>query len=201
MRLPTLIVCALALGAAQQLHAQAPRPAGGGSYLDAVVGNSILQLTYLTASPVNPTDSHSDLDYGLLLSEDRDIIGSAALLFHTDLNIVPRLTFEVGPKAYIALLNAVQKTDVAAVAFGGNARYELIRRWGIAAFGSAFYSPGVLTFGNAHNLYDFMAGGQVQFTPRLVGEAGYRWLKFTLVGEPNDRVGNELFAGLRWRMD
>jgi hypothetical protein len=134
MRLATLIVCAFALvAAAQQLRAQEPRPPGAGSYLDAMVGNSVLQLDYLTASPVNPTDSSSDLDYGLLLSEDRDIIGSAALLFHTNLNLAPRLTFEVGPKAYVALLNAVQKTDIAAIAFGANARYELIRRWGIAA--------------------------------------------------------------------
>ncbi len=200
MRLPTLIVCVLAL-AAQQLQAQEPRPPGTASYLDATIGNSVMQLRYLTPAPINPASTRSDLDYGLLLSEDRDIIGTAALLFHTDLNLVPRLTFEVGPQAYVALLNALQKTDVAAIAFGANARYEILERWGIAAFGSAFYSPGVLTFGNAHNVYDFMAGGEVRFTPRLIGQAGYRWLKFTLVGEPDDRVGNEVFAGLRWRVD
>jgi len=111
---------------------------------------------------------------------------------------MPRLTFEVGPEGYLADLNAVQKTDVFAVAPGANVRYEIMRRWGLAAFGSAFYSPGVLTFGNADNLYDFTAGGEMRFTPRLVGLAGYRWLKFTTVGEPNVRVGNELFAGLRW---
>jgi hypothetical protein len=199
MRFPTLIVCGLALVAAQQLQAQEPRP-GNASYLDATVGNSVLQLRYLTPSPINPTNSKSDLDYGLLLSEGRDIIGSAALLFHTDLNLVPRLTFEVGPQAYVALLNAQQKTDVFALALGGNARYLIIRRWGIAAFGHAFYSPGVLTFGNAHNLYDFLAGGEVAFTPRLVGQAGYRWFKFTLVNEPDEKVQNEVFAGLRWEI-
>lgn len=198
MRFPTLIACGLALVAAQQLYAQEPRPAGSSSYLGATIGNSVLQLRYLTPSPINPTSSRTDLDYGLLLSENRDIIGSAALLFHTDLNLVPRLTFEVGPQAYGALLNAAQKTDVFALAFGGNARYELIQRWGVAVFGHAFYSPGVLTFGSAHNLYDFAAGGEVRFTPRLVGQAGYRWLKFTLVNQPSLKVQNEIFAGLRW---
>jgi len=201
MRFPTLILCVAALATAHQLHAQEPRPAGTGSYLGATIGNSVLQLRYLSPSPVNPTSTNTDLDYGLLLSEDRDIIGSAALMFHTDLDFTPGLTIAVGPQAYVALLNAPQKTDVAAVAFGGSARYEIIRSGGIAVFGSAFYSPGVLTFGNAHNLYDFLAGGEVSFTPRLVGQAGYRWLKFTLIGEPDDRVGNEIFAGLRWRMD
>jgi hypothetical protein len=36
---------------------------------------------------------------------------------------------------------------------------------------------------------------------RLTGLAGYRWLKFTLVNEPDEKVSNELFAGLRWRLD
>ena len=200
MRFPTLIFGVVALATAQHLYAQEPRPAGAHSYISANVGNSVLQLRYLGPSPVNPSSTTTDLDYGLLLSEDRDIIGSAALLFHTDLNFVPGLTIAVGPQAYLALLNAPQKTDVAAVAFGGSARYEF-QQWGFAVFGSAFYSPGVLTFGNAHNLYDFLAGAEMGFTPRLVGQAGYRWLKFTLVGEPDDRVGNEVFAGLRWRMD
>ncbi|MGH8260601.1 MAG: YfaZ family outer membrane protein [Steroidobacteraceae bacterium] len=200
MRFPMLIACGLALVAAQQVYAQEPRPAGSATYLDATFGNSVLQLRYLAPSPINPANSRTDLDYGFLLSESRDLIGTAALLFHTDLNLVPRLRFEIGPQAYFALLNAVQKTNVFAVAFGGSARYELIPRLGVSAFGGAFYSPGVLTFGNAHNVYDFTAGGEVRFTSRLVGEAGYRWLKFTLVGEPDDRVQNEVFAGLRWQM-
>ena len=201
MRYLTLMVCGLALAAAQQLHAQEPRPEGSGSYLGATIGNSVLQMRYLAPAPVNPGGTTTDLDYGLLLSEDRDIIASAALMFHTDLNLVPRLTVGVGPQAYVALLNAVQKTDVAAIALGVDARYVILPDWGVAAYGSAFYSPGVLTFGNAHNLYDFQAGGEIRFTERLVGQLGYRWLKFTLVGEPNDRVGNEIFAGLRWRMN
>ena len=177
MRFLTLMTCVLAFAAAQQLQAQEPRPAGNSSYLGATIGNSVLQLRYLSPSPVNPSNSRTDLD------------------------IVPGLTFAIGPQAYVALLNPPQKTDVAAISAGASVRYDFLQRLGLAAFGSAFYSPGVLTFGNAHNLYDFMAGGEVRFTPRLVGQACYRWLKFTLVGQPDYRVGNEIFAGLRWRMD
>lgn len=181
------------------LHAQEPRPAGTSTAVEATAGNSVLQLRYLAPSPL--TGTRSDLDYGFLLSEDRDLIASAALMFHTDLNLVPRLTLEVGGQGYLALLSAVQKTDVFAAAFGANARYLILRRWGVAAFGSAFYSPGVLTFGSAHNLYDITAGGEVRFTPRLTGLAGYRWLKFTTVNEPDVRVQNEVFAGLRWKLE
>jgi hypothetical protein len=181
-------------------HAQEPRPNDAGTYVEAAGGNSVVQLRYLGSSPWAATGggSRSDLDYGFLLSENRDIILSSALMFHTNLHLLPGLSIDVGPQGYLALLSAVNKTNVFAVAFGADARYAVLPSWGLSVFGSAFYSPGVLTFGSAHNLYDFTAGGQIQFTPRLAGLAGYRWLKFTTVAEPDVRVQNEVFAGLRW---
>lgn len=193
-------LCLLLLVTGGALHAQEPLPTDATSAIEANGGNSVLQLRYLAPSPWDASAGRSDLDYGFLLSEDRDLIASTALMFHTNLHLLPRLTIDVGPQGYLALLNAVRKTDVFAAAFGVDTRYLLIPHWGVAAFGSAFYSPGVLTFGDAHNLYDFTAGAEIAFTPRLSGQAGYRWLKFTLVDEPDDRVQNELFAGLRWQL-
>ncbi|HEX5462394.1 MAG TPA: YfaZ family outer membrane protein [Steroidobacteraceae bacterium] len=192
----------LLLFAGAGVYAQEPRPDDASTYVEATGGNSVLQLRYLSPSPWAATGgaSRSDLDYGFLLSEDRDIILSSALMFHTNLHLLPGLTIDIGPQGYLALLSAATKTNVFAVAFGADARYLLLPRWGIAAFGSAYYSPGVLTFGSAHNLYDFTAGAQVQFTPRLGGLAGYRWLKFTTVNAPDVRVQNEVFVGLRWQM-
>jgi len=192
----------LFLFAGAAVYAQEPRPNDASTYVEATGGNSVLQLRYLAPSPwaVTGGPSRSDLDYGFLLSEDRDIILSSALMFHTNLHVLPGLSIDVGPQGYLALLSAATKTNVFAVAFGADARYLVLPRWGIAAFGSAYYSPGVLTFGSAHNLYDFSAGAQVQFTPRLAGIAGYRWLKFTTVNEPDVRVENEVFVGLRWQM-
>lgn len=200
----SLVSGLLLLSVAGALHAQEPRRTPTTTAVEAMGGNSVVQLRYLSPSPWEVTGrGRSDLDFGFLLSENRDIILSTALMFHTNLDLVPGLTIDVGPQGYLALLSALRKTDVFAVALGADARYILpflSPRWGIAAFGSAFYSPGVLTFGSAHNLYDFTAGAEVQFTPRLAGLAGYRWLKFTTVGEPDVRVQNEVFAGLRWRL-
>jgi hypothetical protein len=119
-----------------------------------------------------------------------------------DTNIVPlsRLRLQVGPQLSLAWLSAAQKTNVTALSVGASARYELIRRLGLTAFGSGFYSPGVLTFGNAHNMYDFTAGAEIRLAGRLYALGGYRWLKFTLVNEPDDKVSNELFAGIRWQL-
>jgi hypothetical protein len=199
MHIRTLLIWGSALLLVGPLSAQAPPAPDTTRAVDATIGNQVLQLRYLTDTPLKGV--RSNLDYGVLLSESREFVGSAAWMFDTDLNVLPRLTFQVGPQGYLARLAAQQKTDVSAVALGANVRYELFPRMGLAAFGSGFYSPGVLTFGSAHNLYDFTAGGEVRFASRLTGSAGYRWLKFTLVNEPDEKVSNELFAGLKWRLN
>jgi hypothetical protein len=198
MRVYVLSICSLLL-AAGGAGAQVPRSADSNRVVDATIGNSVLQVRYLTESPIGP--AKSELDYGLLLTEDNDIIASTALMFDTDLVQVPHLRLEIGPQAYLARLVAPQKTDVFALAAGANARYDIIPRLGLAVVGSAFYSPGVLTFGSAHNLYDFTAGVEVRVASRLTGWAGYRWLKYTLVNQPDIKVANEVFAGLRWQLD
>lgn len=197
MRLHLIGLCGLML-AAGAAQAQEPRSPDTHSAVSAVIGNSVLQVRYLTQSPFEQVKS--DLDYGLLLTEGNDVIGSAALMFDTTLNQVPRLRFQIGPQAYLARLTGPQKTDVFALSVGANARYDLVHSLGLAAVGSAFYSPGVTTFGSAHNLYDFSAGAEIQFASRLTAMAGYRWLKFTLANQPDRKVQNELYAGLRWQL-
>ncbi len=199
MRIRGPMLGVLALAVAGPIWAQEPPPRGTGPAIDATIGNQALQLRYLAPSPLT-RQATSDLDYGLLLTENREFVGSAALMFNTNLDIVPGLRLQVGPQGYLALLDEPKKTDIFALAFGANARYDLIPRLGLAVFGAAFYSPGVLTFGNAHNIYDFQAGGEMRFTSRLYGLAGYRWFKFTLTDEPDDRVANEVFAGFRWAL-
>jgi hypothetical protein len=192
------ILGAVFAGAAGPAPAQTPLGSRTGRAVDAVVGNQVLQLRYLGASPF--TGIGSNLDYGALLTESREFIASAALMFDTDIVPIPRLKLQVGPQLNLAWLNAQKKTDVFAAAIGASVRYELIPRFGLSAIGSAFYSPGVLTFGNAHNMYDFTAGAEARLGGRLYVLGGYRWLKFTLVGEPDEKVSNEVFAGVRWRL-
>jgi hypothetical protein len=163
------------------------------------VGNRVLQLRYLTASPWSGVSGN--LSYGALLTENREFMASGAFMFDTDIVPIPRLRFQVGPQLNLAWLNTARKTDVFDLALGAAVRYTLIPRVGLTAFGSAYYSPGVLTFGSAHNMYDFTAGAEAKLAGRLYVQGGYRWLKFTLVDLPNERVSNELFAGVRWQLE
>jgi hypothetical protein len=192
------ILCILVCAAALPVHAQAPRPSDH-PFLEATVGNDVLQLRWLRPFP--STKAKGDLDYGLLLSNNRDIIGTAALMYRTELHILPNFTLQIGPQGYVALLAEGNKSDVLAVALGANARYDIVSRWGLSLFGSAFYSPAVLTFGAGDNIYDFLAGAEIGISPRLGLVGGYRWLKLTITAQPTERVSNELFVGLRWQMD
>jgi hypothetical protein len=192
------ILCILVCAAALPVHAQAPRPSDH-PFLEATVGNDVLQLTWLRPFP--STKATGDLDYGLLISHNRDIIGSAALLYKTELHVLPNFTLQIGPQGYVALLGEGNKSDVFALALGLNARYDIVPSMGFGVFGSAFFSPAVLTFGAGDNIYDFQAGGEIGISPRLGLVAGYRWLKLTLTAQPEERVSNELFVGLRWQMD
>lgn len=171
------------------------RPAGRS--LEATAGNDALQVYYLSASTFS--QPRSNLDYGLLLSSDRDFVGSASWMFRTNLNLVNRLRFRIGPKAYLAKL-AQGNSGTFAVALGGDLRYELIRRLGIAVYGRAAYAPHVLMFGTPTNLSDFTAGVQVRFAPRLYALAGYRWLNFRYPGTPDDRVDDSVFLGMNWAL-
>jgi hypothetical protein len=192
-----IVTLACVLVNARPAVAQTPLAQPGERAAEATVGNDVLQLRYLGDAPW--ANVGGNLDIGALLTEDREFVASAAWMFDTDLGI-PRLRLQIGPQADLAWLATGSKTDVFALAGAAGVRYELIRRLGLSAFGSAAYSPGVLTFGPAHNLYDFTAGAEIRLAGRLYGLAGYRWFKFTLVNEPDERLVNEVFAGVRWRL-
>jgi hypothetical protein len=195
MRLPILSVVMLAL--AWSVQAQEPRE-DGGSALEATASNDALQLRYFSGAPLSQVKSH--LDYGLLLSDNRDLVGSVAWMFATNLDLVPRLRFQIGPEAYLAKL-AQDNSGAFAGALAGDLRYELIRRLGIALYGSAAYAPHVLVFGTPTNVTDFTAGIQVRFAPRLYALAGYRWFNFKFPSGPDDRIDNSLFAGMKWDLN
>src|SRR3569833_1257901 len=181
-------------------EAQTPLAQPGARAVDATIGNEVLQLRYLGAAP--PLSGvGGNLDFGALLTESREFDATAAWMFDTNFVPLRRLRLQVGPRADLAWLATGSKTQVFALGISAAARYELIERLGLSAFGSAAYSPGVLTFGSAHNLYDFTAGAEIRLAGRLYALGGYRLFKFTLVNEPDERLTNEVFAGVRWQLE
>ena len=136
--------------------------------------------------------------YAVFLSEDRDIVGSAAILFNTDLNLGP-LQLRLGPQAYAALLDE-ENEDVFALAISASVRFDVVPSRGIALVGSANWSPDILTFGSADNLTDFMARAEMRLSDRVIGFAGYRWFRLDLTERERNTLQNELFAGIHWQL-
>jgi hypothetical protein len=194
-----VVIMTSVLVAARAAVAQTPLAAAGERAAEVTAGNQVLQLRYLGGSPLEGIGSN--MDYGFLLTENREFVASGTMMFDTNVVPVPRLRLQVGPQANLAWLATGSKTQVFALAVGAGARYELIPRFGLSVFGSAYYSPGVLTFGPAHNMYDFTAGGEIRLIGRLFALGGYRWFKFTLVNQPDERLVNEVFAGVRYQLE
>jgi hypothetical protein len=190
---------ALALAAFTPVQAQQPSATSpAGRSVELAVSDEALQLRYLSdASVVGRRDS--DLGYGLLLTEERDVVASATLLLDTEVRLIPRLSIQFGPQAYVALLSE-ENEDAFALAFGVQARYDLVRSGGIAIVGNAFYSPDVLTFGTADNITDFEARAEMRLNQQLMGFVGYRWFEMDQLNREDRKLQNELFAGIRWQL-
>ena len=202
MRILIPVVCIAALLAGES-HAQQQQPeserAEPERALELALSDEAVQLRYFTDAEIRAQRT-SRMFYTVFLSEERDVVGSAALLVDTDLDLLPRLTIQVGPQVYAGLLSE-ENEDAFALAVGVQLRYALVRSRGINIIGHAFGSPDVLTFGSADNLFDYEARAEMPLANRLIGFAGYRWFELDLVDRQERTLQNELFVGVRWLLE
>jgi YfaZ precursor len=195
MRTTIFLTCCLLLASAP-LWAQQERTSRDDAAVELALSDETAQISYDTRTSVGGRDSRAL--YSVFLSEDRDVVGSAALLLPSDFHW-GAFDLSFGPQAYGALLNE-ENEDVFALAVGAELRFNLIPSRAIALVGSAFWSPDILTFGAADNLMDLMARAEMRLTDRLVGFAGYRWFELDLLMREDRELQNELFAGVRWQL-
>jgi hypothetical protein len=196
MRIILLLLPALAF-IASTANAQERRRGPIERSVEVALSDESGEIRYRAPTNVGGQDN-SEVSYAVFLSEDRDLVASAALLFGTTLDLGP-LTVQLGPQAYAGLLEE-ENEDVFALSVGGQLRYDLVRSQGIAIVGSAFWSPDILTFGQADNLTDFMARAEMRVAERVIAFAGYRWFELDLLEREERRLQNELFAGINWQL-
>jgi hypothetical protein len=195
----TLMMAGALLAAAREAAAQEePLDSNTRRAVTATIGNDALQLGYETHD--DPVRS-ADLDLGLLITQDRQFLGTAGVMFGTNLANIPGLSLRFGPIAYLGWLSGIGKTQIAAIGGAVSGRYDVLPQQGIAVVIHAAFTPGILTFGVANNIYDFLAGGEFRATSKFTVVAGYRWLKVTLDNQPDDRLLNEVYAGVRYKLN
>ena len=160
------------------------------------LSNDTLQLRYIGDGKALGADN-GQFSGAFFLSEQRDIVLSAGLVFPANLDL-DRLSFMFGPQAYAALLDD-ENEDVLTVSVGAEARYVLNKGAGLAVAGHAYYAPDILTFGSADNLTDLGARVEIQIAPRMVAFGGMRWFEFDLTEGGGERtLMDEVFIGFRY---
>jgi hypothetical protein len=107
---------------------------------------------------------------------------------------VRRLTLQVGPRMYGALLNT-ENDDIFGVGLGGEARYYLDADRTTAIALIAFYAPDILVFGNADNVTDVSLRFEMGLRAGTRVFVGYRIFELDLAVDRE--VDDNLHIGFR----
>ncbi|HEX7011146.1 MAG TPA: YfaZ family outer membrane protein [Steroidobacteraceae bacterium] len=168
---------------------------------EVALSNDTLQLRYSTGGRLVGVEE-SRFNAAFFLSEERDIVLSAALMFPTNLDlgfVRDRLSLHIGPQVYAALLDE-ENNDILAASIGAEVRFLLIRDMGLALAGHAYYAPDILTFGSADNLTDLMARIEIGVGSQVIAFGGMRWFEFDLTeGLGEQTLQEEVFVGFGYR--
>ena len=190
-----LIVLTLMTSAAMAQREQSGVPSG--SSAEVALSNDTLQLEYLSSGDLIGVDD-SRFSGTFFLSEDRDIVLSAGLLFPVSLDL-GRIEIMLGPQVYAALLDE-ENNDVMSLSVGAEVRFLLNQQLGLAIAGHAYYAPDILTFGTADNLTDLMARAEIELAEQVTVFGGMRWFEFDLTeGGGEKTLQEEVFVGLGYR--
>jgi hypothetical protein len=140
------------------------------------LGKSAMHLGYLYTSKTN-----SYVDFGILVKDEVS-------------PNTPGLTVGVGVKGLLAKANT---HSTSAVALGGIARYALpaVPRLGIV--GSAYWSPSILTFGDADRTIETGARVEYEVIPQATAYLGYRKIRIGLKGLSDATLDEGAHIGVR----
>lgn len=192
-----MMVAGSALAQAEQSDKPGDIPKGREREIDFQASNDTLQLKFISSGKQVGVDN-SRFSAGFFLSEQRDFVMSAGLVFPVDYNF-GRLSVLIGPQVYAALLHE-ENNDVVAMSLGAELRFVLDKDIDLAVAGYGYYAPDILTLGSADKLSDFSAQLELPLSKKMKGFAGYRWFKFDLTqGGGTQTLQNQLFLGLGYR--
>lgn len=142
----------------------------------ATLGKSELHLGYLYTSKTN---SYADL--GMVV---KDEAGANA----------PGLVVGVGFKGLIAKVNA---NNASALALGGLVRYSPPSVTRIGFVGTAYWSPNILTFGDADRTIETGARVEYEVIPQAAVYLGYRKINVGLKNAGNAKLEEGAHIGVR----
>lgn len=171
-----------------------------GALIEVSLSDDYIQGRYYTENGLLGFDdavSH----VGVYFSDNRDFIGNVGLMTDPIPLFIPGLTLSVGARGYVALLSEPDD-DVVGLAPGVEGRFGLPTEFDfpLAAVGSIFYSPDVLTLGDAEDIIDIDGRVEAEIKSDIVGFIGYRVHRFDGDEGANKKAANEIQVGARFRL-
>ena len=169
-----------------------------GAAVELALSDDYLQGRYYTGSGLLGFDQATG-HIGAYFSDNRDFIGNIGLMTDRIPLLIDGLTLSVGGRSYVALLSD-PNDDVVGFAPGVEGRYGLPFDFPLALVGNIFYSPDVLTLGDAEDIIDIDARVEAEVIPDIVGFIGYREFRFDNDDGDDTEAASEIQVGARFRL-
>lgn len=169
-----------------------------GSAVELALSDDYLQGRYYTGTGLLGFDQATG-HIGAYFSDNRDFIGNIGLMTDRIPLFIDGLTLSVGGRGYLALLSD-PNDDVVGFAPGVEGRYGLPFDFPLALVGNIFYSPDVLTLGDAEDIIDIDARVEAEIVPDIVGFIGYREFRFDNDDGDDTEAASEIQVGARFSL-
>jgi len=188
----------------QPTTATAPIPktaaemADNGAAIEVALSDDYIQGRYYTGDGLLGFDDVNG-HVGVYFSDSRDLIGNIGLMSRRVPLFIEGLTLSVGARGYLALFSD-PNDDVVGLAPGVEGRYGLPFDFPLAVVGNIFYSPDVLTLGDAEDILDIDARLEAEIVPNIVGFVGYREFRFDSDIGSDQEAASEIQLGARFAL-
>ena len=174
--------------------------AGEGTAIEVALSDDYIQGRYYTGGGILGFDDATG-HVGVYFSDNRDVIGNIGLMSDrvSLFKDFGNLSLSVGARTYVALLSDPDD-DVVGLAPGIEGRYGLPFDFPLALVGNFFYSPDVLTLGDAEDIIDLDLRVEAEVIPDIVGFIGFREFQFDSDEGSNKDVASEIQLGARFSL-
>ena len=152
------------------------------------------QLQYI-ASMGHDTLGKAEMHAGILYDDKKNLLGELGIMVKDDVGRnAPGLSVGVGIKA---VAGKAQDNSASALALGGMVHYAPMpdRRFGMV--GQFYFSPNIVTFGNADRYIETGARFEYEIIPQASVYLGYRKVYFGLESNSDATLDEGVMLGVR----
>ncbi len=153
-------------------------------------------ISSLGRDPLGNTKFHA----GVLYVNHNNMLGDFGLVVQDELgDNAPGYSVGVGIKGIVAKVNGngPVNNSASALALGGLVRYSPPSAQRLGIVGEIYWSPNIVTFGDANRYIETNARVEYEVIPQAVAYVGYRRISFGINTGPNETLDQGFNVGVR----